>query len=1161
MALAAPVLVIQPEGLATVWPLSGLAVAALRLRPRSEWLAYGLLTWALHGLASALAGHLWPAAAAIAAARTAAALGAAWTLGRMAPGQLDFAHPRHVLALAAVASGPTMLTALPAIAWHTASGGSANDPVWLTWWMADGLGIVLVTPWVITWAVARQRRQDMTLRHLGEAAVPVALLLGAAWYLFIGQEDPAGLVPWTYATLSLLVWATWRSPQGGAPAALGLLAVVALTGLRQQTGPFAPAAGGAGRDVLTTQALLAVVSLATLTLAALRQTQTAAAAQLQRSQQVLITSQHLAHLGHWTWHVQANRLEWSPEMHRIFGIDPAGFSGDLDDVVARAIHPDDRATVDRANQAVRSKGKPQPLEYRVIRPDGTVRVVWAEAGELTCDAQGRPAVLTGIVQDITDQKRVIGALRESQARLGAIIEATGVGLWTWDLGSGHTYYSPEWKRQLGYADHEIGSTADEWQSRLHPEDREATLATISTCAAGAGEARDIEYRLRHRDGSYRWVLCQAALVRDEWNQPLRLQGLQIDVSARRAAEEGLRRYELLAAHSRDIILFIDRQDGRIVEANAAAANAYGYERDELLRRRVHDLRDSSDAALTAAQMAQADSVGITFQTRHQRRDGTPFPVEVSSRGATKGGQRLLVSVIRDISERRQAEEALRLSEEKFSRAFAANPAALALVRREDGVLLEVNDTWVAMVGHSRQQALGASASELSLWASREAATRFEQTLRRTGMVRGWEETFRRQSGELFVAQVWASVLTVGQQPVVLLALVDISERVAAEERFRQAFQASPDPMFIVDQDSGQILQANASFAVATGHAPRDAVGATAEALGLWADPAVRAGLAGALREHGQVQSVEAQFRRQSGEVFDGLCTAWLTAFGGRPCVVSVIRDISQQKRLEREVDEQRRRATEADRLRALGEMAAGVAHELRQPLNGIRTFSEGLLYGIQAGWETSPREYQEALQQIIEQVDRMATIIDHTRVFARDGGASEAECFGLAEVVQGGLTLMGAQLRVHDIQLAVSVADDLPQVRGHREQVEQVLLNLLSNARDALDARRQTGAERGWHARIAITSGTTPTGDGVWLAVNDNGGGLPPQAAPRAFEPFFTTKEAGKGTGLGLSISRRIASEHGGRLELANRPGDGAQFTLVLPIGAEPDLAADAETG
>ena len=148
---------------------------------------------------------------------------------------------------------------------------------------------------------------------------------------------------------------------------------------------------------------------------------------LRRSEAALRDAQRVAHVGSWTWHVKQNRLEWSPEMYRIFGIDQATFSGALDEVVSRSIHPDDRAAVDAANRSVAEDGRPVPLEYRVIHPDGSVRVVWAEAGALVLDDAGDPEVLTGIVEDITERRQAEAARASLEAQLAQAQKMESVG--------------------------------------------------------------------------------------------------------------------------------------------------------------------------------------------------------------------------------------------------------------------------------------------------------------------------------------------------------------------------------------------------------------------------------------------------------------------------------------------------------------------------------------------------------------------------------------------------------------------------------------------------------------------------------------------------------------------------------------------------------------
>ena len=263
-------------------------------------------------------------------------------------------------------------------------------------------------------------------------------------------------------------------------------------------------------------------------------------------------------------------------------------------------------------------------------------------------------------------------------------------------------------------------------------------------------------------------------------------------------------------------------------------------------------------------------------------------------------------------------------------------------------------------------------------------------------------------------------------------------------------------------------------------------------------------------------------------------------------------EIHSRQRAENELTEQRLRAFEADRLHALGEMASGVAHELNQPLNGIRTFAESAAIAIERGWATTPAETLQTYHDIIAQVDRMVVIIDHMRVFARGPEGTLQSDLNVNESVDGAMKLLGAQMRVHGIAVEQQLARDLPVRPGSQNEIEQVVINLLSNARDALDGRLQQQRDQdpsvpaGWRPRIAVR--TTHAAGTVQLSIGDNGGGIPEAAVGRVFDPFFTTKPAGKGTGIGLSIVRGIVERHQGTIEIDNRPGDGVEFVVRLPL-------------
>jgi len=274
----------------------------------------------------------------------------------------------------------------------------------------------------------------------------------------------------------------------------------------------------------------------------------------------------------------------------------------------------------------------------------------------------------------------------------------------------------------------------------------------------------------------------------------------------------------------------------------------------------------------------------------------------------------------------------------------------------------------------------------------------------------------------------------------------------------------------------------------------------------------------------------------------------------------IFSDITEQRRVEAELRSKEVQLVQSTRMATLGEMAAGVAHEINQPLNNIGLVTARIARRINHEGSLGDDDVafvRDKLHAVQEQVARAARIIDHLRTFGRAEPAPLSD-IAVPRAVQGALQLLGEQLRLHDIELDVDVPEDLPRVRGDVSRLEQVLINLIVNARFALDEHaerlRAQGGGDGCVKRLAIRGSTGRTMDdapAVLLDVEDNGPGMSADVARRVFEPFFTTKPIGEGSGLGLSISYGIVREFGGALSVRTEPGMGATFTIVLEQVAE----------
>jgi C4-dicarboxylate-specific signal transduction histidine kinase len=256
---------------------------------------------------------------------------------------------------------------------------------------------------------------------------------------------------------------------------------------------------------------------------------------------------------------------------------------------------------------------------------------------------------------------------------------------------------------------------------------------------------------------------------------------------------------------------------------------------------------------------------------------------------------------------------------------------------------------------------------------------------------------------------------------------------------------------------------------------------------------------------------------------------------------------AEMQRREHELRDKQEQLVQAGKLATLGELTTGVAHELNNPLNNIDLFVGNAVDLIELA-VTDKGPIVGQLRQAMQQVRKATAIISHLRTFGRAAPASR-EPMPLRQIIERALSLMQEQLRLREIQVMVDLGPEEPWVVGNAIQLEQVFINLLTNARDAMaDSLRKA-------IRISGSVGFAATE----LAFADTGPGIPPGLERRIFDPFFTTKEVGKGTGLGLSIAYGIIKEHGGTISVVSHAGEGATFLINLPLAtADSEEAPDS---
>jgi two-component system cell cycle sensor histidine kinase/response regulator CckA len=675
---------------------------------------------------------------------------------------------------------------------------------------------------------------------------------------------------------------------------------------------------------------------------------------------------------------------------------------------------------------------------------------------------------------------------------------------------------------------------------------------------------DLEYEVLKKDGSpFQALIAAAPIVRD--SQTIGVRGVISDITGLRKAEkelqEGRDLYQTLVEMSNDAITMVRGDIHRYV--NPKMVEIFGYERaDEIVGHSILQMIHPDDRERvqeTNRKRQKGEAVPDKYVFKGIRKDNQPIFLETSAKRLQYRGENVSLVFLRDITDRFKAQEELKASEEKYR--LVVDHANEAIFIAQEGLLKLVNPKALEITGYDRETLQTKPFHELIQPDDRAMVV--DRHLRRA---RGEDlppvYSFRivDREGQVKVVEINAVRIDWEGRPATLNFLSDITDRRLAEEALRESqertrliFNTVPDSITITRVEDGRYILVNDYFCQLTGYSREETIGRTVTDLNVFVNAQDRDRFIREMREKGEANDFEIQYRKKDGSLFTTLLSARSIRYAGEDCLVAVVTDITEKKQLEMQF-------LQAQKMEAVGRLAGGVAHDFNNLLTSILGHSDLMLMRLRPG-----DPLVGDIGEIVKAANRATDLTRQLLAFSRKQ-IMQPKILNL-NVIISDMKKMLRRLIGEDITLETLLSPDLGRVLVDPGQIDQVIMNLVVNARDAMPQGGtltiETVNTQIDEVQVRQYLGAKP-GAYVLLSVKDSGSGISEEVQSHIFEPFFTTKELGKGTGLGLSTVYGIVKQSNGYVWVDSRPGQGTEFKIFLPLQegeAESDLKLERVNG
>ena len=903
----------------------------------------------------------------------------------------------------------------------------------------------------------------------------------------------------------------------------------------------------------------------------------------------LVLAQEATGIGIWEWNLATDTQAWSPAQFRIFGLDPVRDSPPAFSSFITAVHPADRpGLVAAIDSGFRGSQGAHHLEFRLKRADtGEERWILSLGRMIASGPDGRPLRLLGVNIDVTERRRRQEALAASEATLRLAFEAAQIFTWDWDITTGRVIWMTGLERAAGFEEGGFPGTVEAFRALVHPDDSPQVEAALGKALNGETDHYRVDFRMRRVDGSWRWTMTRALVMRDENGTPVRMIGVDHDISDQREAELALRESEGRLRLAMDVAGLgaweADSRTGRNLW-DGALSSLLGLPPTQTsttpaqLFDPVHP--DDRLTVRAAYEAAAQNRSAFEAEFRVIRADGVERLF--ASRGVPAGPGRM-VGVVQDVTEAREAEALLRESASRFEGMFDSMYQFVGLLR-PDGTVLKANRAALDFGGLTVEQVIGKKFWD-TFWFMPEAARQVRQAVTNASMGK-----FVRYQVELRGAShnaiVDFSLRPVRDKDGAVILIVpegrDISELKASEAalaksevQYRTLVQSLPLFVFSALHD-GPVDFANNRWFEDSGCTEKDTLGfGWADTLHPDDQERILAAWRAALATDEPYQ-VEERLRSADGSYRWFLTRAvrvpaadpdtgyrWV---GGITDISEIVaaREASAQhsdtlearvadherslanaaRELEAEIRlraEVQMALLQAQKLETMGHLVSSVAHDFNNILTAIigsytllrRRIEAPQVLDIIGRGELAAERATKLTRQLLTftRQEKLMPRMLHLPVLLPD----------LEDLIRHAVG--------QDVVCIQDVSPSVWQVLADDQQLGIALLNLAVNGRDAMP----NGGTLTIFARNLLdieTPADLPPVQYVSIGVRDTGEGMTPEVMAKAQETFFTTKPQGKGTGLGLPMVRDFARQSGGTLRIRSALGAGTTVEIILPRAA-----------